>query len=120
MEKSTSPHWGIDGGQPGLRNFIVVQSQDKGEFEVFKTSGVPLEVGDRVIVTAGGGGGYGDPSEREPEAVRWDVVNGYVSVEHAKEDYKVVIDPVTLNIDTAATEKLRNDHKIAVINQKPQ
>lgn len=107
MEKAKSPHWGVHGGKEGLRNFILVQSKNKGEFEVLKTSGVALEAEDRVIIHAGGGGGYGDPLERSPEAVRCDAINGYVSVEHAKNEYGVVIDPLTLAIDVAATQKLR-------------
>jgi N-methylhydantoinase B len=107
IEKGKTPHWGIDGGKEGLRNYALIKSKDKGEFEVLKTSGVPLTEGDRVIVTAGGGGGYGDSLERDPEAVRWDVINGYVSVERASQDYGVVIDPHTFDIDAKATKRLR-------------
>jgi N-methylhydantoinase B len=107
IEKAKTPHWGIDGGKEGLRNYALIQSKDKGEFEVLKTSGVPLAEGDRVIVIAGGGGGYGAPLERDSEIVRWDVINGYISVERARQDYGVVIDPHTFDIDTIATERLR-------------
>jgi N-methylhydantoinase B len=107
IEKAKTPHWGIDGGKEGFRNYALIKSKDKGEFEVLKTSGVPLAEGDRVIVIAGGGGGYGAPSERDPETVRWDVINGYISVERAKQDYGVVIDPHTFDIDAIATERLR-------------
>jgi N-methylhydantoinase B len=56
---------------------------------------------------AAGGGGCGNPLEREPEMVERDVIEGYVSLERAKEDYGVVIDPETLKVDLEATEKLR-------------
>ncbi len=111
IEKGTTPHWGFDGGKPGLRNYALVQSKEKGEFEILKTSGLHLTEGDRVGIIAGGGGGYGDPYERDIEDVRWDVINGYVSIEGAREDYGVVIDPETFEIDKKATELLRSGHQ---------
>ncbi|WP_204317158.1 hypothetical protein, partial [Klebsiella aerogenes] len=55
-----------------------------------------------------GGGGYGNPFERPVEKVVWDVRNGLVSIEGARLDYGVVIaNPQTLEVDTAATERLR-------------
>ena len=47
----------------------------------------------------------------DPEAVEHDVVNGYVSLEKAREDYGVAIDPKTLKLDVQATEKLRTSRK---------
>jgi N-methylhydantoinase B len=107
IEKAKAPHWGIDGGKEGLRNYSVVQPKDGNEFEVLKTSGMMLEEGCRVIATAGGGGGYGSPLERDVEKVRRDVVNGYISVESARLDYGVIIDPEKLKIDVIATQRLR-------------
>jgi N-methylhydantoinase B len=60
-----------------------------------------------VTIRGGGGGGYGDPTEREPEKVREDVYQGYVSQDAARELYGVVIDPEGLVVDLAATEALR-------------
>jgi N-methylhydantoinase B len=107
IEKGKTPHWGIFGGKEGLRNYALVHSKKAGDFEVLKNPFVPLEAGDSVSVTAGGGGGYGDPLERAPEAVRLDVIEGYVTLECAKEDYGVVIDPATLEVDSKATKTLR-------------
>jgi len=109
IEKAKTPHWGIDGGKEGLRNYALIKSRGKGEFEVLKTSGVQLTEGDGVIVIAGGGGGYGDPLERDIEEARWDVINGYVSVERARQDYRVVIDPQTFEVDVTATQELRRE-----------
>jgi N-methylhydantoinase B len=64
--------------------------------------------GNVVEFHSAGGGGYGDPWLREPEAVEADVRNEYVSIAKAREDYGVVIDPATLQVDLAATEKLRS------------
>jgi N-methylhydantoinase B len=56
-----------------------------------KTSGIALDEGDTVTITAGGGGGYGNPLERNAEEVRRDVINGYVTPESAKRDYGAAI-----------------------------
>jgi N-methylhydantoinase B len=61
-----------------------------------------------VTIDAAGGGGHGNPLEREPEMVERDVIEGYVSIEAAKKDYGVVIDPKTMKVDEEATKKLRD------------
>jgi N-methylhydantoinase B len=52
-----------------------------------------LAPGDRLILRYGGGGGFGDPRERDPEAVRRDVLDGYVSAAAARRDYGVAVGP---------------------------
>ena len=49
IEKAKTPHWGIDGGKEGLRNYALIKSKGKGEFEILKTSGVQLTEGDRAV-----------------------------------------------------------------------
>jgi N-methylhydantoinase B len=67
-----------------------------------------IRPGDRITNMNPGGGGYGNPMDRAVEKVVWDVKNGLVSVEGAKEDYGVIItNPATLDVDMAATETLR-------------
>lgn len=70
-----------------------------------------LKPGDVVTMDAAGGGGYGDPMEREVELVESDVLDGYVSLESAKEDYGVVIDPETMKLDREATKAFRESWK---------
>ncbi len=91
IEKGKSPHWGFDGGKNGLRNYALIQSRQKGTFEVLKTSGIALDEGDVVQIVAGGGGGYGNPGERTREEVRADVLNGYISTESAENEYGLII-----------------------------
>jgi N-methylhydantoinase B len=110
IEKARAPHWGVDGGKPGLRNYAVVKFQENGQKEVLKTSGLPLSEGDVVTAVGGGGGGYGNPLKREPEAVRMDVVNGYITLKGAREDYGVVMDDTTFSIDFGETGKLRSEY----------
>ena len=56
---------------------------------------------------AGGGGGYGDPHRRTAEKVVEEVVNGYISIEAARRDYGVAIDPDTLELVEEETARLR-------------
>jgi N-methylhydantoinase B len=107
IEKAETPRWGIKGGKEGLRNNLFITSKQKGEFRILKTSGINLVEGDSIKGIAGGGCGYGNPLEREPEMVRDDVINGYVSLQRAALDYGVVINPVNFEIDLKATRELR-------------
>jgi N-methylhydantoinase B len=71
-------------------------------------SGLTLcQNGDVIQFLSAGGGGYGDAFERDPEIVEQDVINGYVSIEKAREDYGVVVDPQTLKVDRVETAKVR-------------
>ncbi len=66
-----------------------------------------------------GGGGWGDPLDREPERVSLDVRDGYVTIEGAARDYGVVVvgdpenDPENLAVDLEATERLRESLRVA-------
>lgn len=67
--------------------------------------------GDELEFHSAGGGGYGNPLERDPADVEEDVMNEYISIERARTDYGVVIDPVTMKADIKATNKLRPTKK---------
>jgi N-methylhydantoinase B len=54
-----------------------------------------------------GGGGWGDPLDRDPEAVRQDVWNEKLTIPYAREQYGVVIVTDSLAVDYADTERLR-------------
>jgi len=69
-----------------------------------------VPVNSEVIVRTGGGGGWGDPLERDPEAVRADVVAELVSREAARSEYGVVIRG-DLSLDAPATRRLRGEMK---------
>ncbi len=91
-------------------------SANKAQFAVNDQAGDPsgltlCESGDVIQFHSAGGGGYGDPLEREPQAVEQDVFNEYVSIEKAWDDYGVAIDSKTLKADLKETEKLRAARK---------
>jgi N-methylhydantoinase B len=66
-----------------------------------------VPVDSEVIVRTGGGGGFGNPLDRDPQAVRNDVREGFVSVASARDDYGVVMrDDLTL--DEAGTVRQRD------------
>jgi N-methylhydantoinase B len=76
-------------------------------FKSMAGSHVPVPVDTEVIVRTGGGGGFGDPLERDPATVREDVREELISAAAAREDYGVVLrDDLTL--DEAATERERD------------
>jgi N-methylhydantoinase B len=73
---------------------------------VKKHTRYPISPESRVVFLTAGGSGWGDPLEREPEAVAADVREGYISAQKAAE-YGVVLNPVTGEADLKATETLR-------------
>ena len=93
---------GLFGGKPGAKAQFLVSGQPGNPFGLTR-----MKPGDVIIMDAAGGGGYGDPLDRDPEMVQDDVVHGYVSLEKAREDYGVVIDAGTMKLDSPATEELR-------------
>ena len=72
-----------------------------------KSNGAPLDAGDVMEIRTGGGGGYGDPLEREPARVVRDVELGYTSMDAATSIYGVALLP-DRTLDGTATEALRN------------
>ena len=62
-----------------------------------------------VRIYTAGGGGWGDPLEREIHLVEKDVRGGFVSLASARSEYGVVIDPETLKTDNPGTAAFRDD-----------
>jgi len=106
------PMPGIAGGKEGAPNQLTLRCGSPYQ-QVVETTAfyVPHEAGERYEYRYGGGGGWGDPLERDPQAVLDDVLDEYVSIEGARRDYGVVLTgslaALDLAIDEGATEALR-------------
>jgi N-methylhydantoinase B len=100
-----NPPFGLYGGLPGSTNYLVVNEGTDQE-DVLPAKGMrQLKSGDLYSIRSSGGGGWGNPHERDAERVLDDVRNGYVSLEAAERVYGVVIRDGQL--DEKATAKLR-------------
>lgn len=106
--------WGIEGGLPSMPHGLTIRRSGETEAKWLGSvfSDYPVYTGDEFARPTAGGGGFGDPMERDIEKVREDVIDDYVSIERAARDYGVVINEVDADlceyeIDIAATEKLR-------------
>jgi N-methylhydantoinase B len=104
--KTKTKPWPIAGGSEGDNNHVVLNPGTPREV-VQGGSYNHLAVDDVLANNTGGGGGYGDPFEREPALIARDVRNGFVSVAAADREYGVVVDPVTFAVDVAATAERR-------------
>ncbi len=108
------PPAGVLGGAPGSLARVDRIAAD-GSAEPQPVIGdVELEPGEYVRGLEAGGGGYGDPLDRPPEAVLADVVEGWVSATAATELYGVVLTPddgVGPRVDEAATRELRDGRR---------
>ncbi|HEY5076013.1 MAG TPA: hydantoinase B/oxoprolinase family protein [Acidimicrobiia bacterium] len=106
------PMPGICGGVDGSPNEMIIRYRSDDEFKVKHTADwVPIHAGERIMYDYGGGGGWGDPLLRDPQAVLDDVLDEYVSVAGASRDYGVVLEgsleELTLEVDEVGTHALR-------------
>ena len=110
------PMPGIAGGRSGAPNQLTIRWGSDDPFVVAHTAEwEPIPAGGLICYDYGGGGGWGDPLDRDPAAVLDDVLDEYVSVQGAARDYGVVLTgslaELTLVIDAAATTALRDSRR---------
>jgi len=114
-DRSRSIAWGIEGGLPSLPHGVwLTQKENEERFLGAVFSNVSIAEGDRFTRPSAGGGGFGDPLLRKPEAVLEDVVDEYVSIDRALKDYGVVVSLVdadlaeyALDLEATARERAR-------------
>ncbi|MBL5974557.1 MAG: hydantoinase B/oxoprolinase family protein [Candidatus Leucobacter sulfamidivorax] len=108
MQGFRSPLHGFCGGRDAVGNYIAIRYGTEREKVVTSWTNLePCEPDEIIFYQSGGGGGWGEPCERDIDLVVDDVRNGYVSVEGARYDYGVCFDPDTGEVDQAATEAER-------------
>jgi N-methylhydantoinase B len=105
--RMSCPPWGLVGGKPGQTATTLVKLPEDEEFHLPNAQQAVLPAGTRVEYLTAGGGGWGPPSERDPERVLEDVHEGYVSVDAAREEYGVAMTDDLAAVDGAATAALR-------------
>ena len=105
-DREISGPWGLFGGKAGRKAYYIHNPAGEAT-ELGSKVTLQLEPGDVISYQTCGGGGYGNPFEREPSQVLDDVVNGKVSIERARTEYGVEIDGAGHDIDEIATRRLR-------------
>ncbi|MEH6719549.1 MAG: hydantoinase B/oxoprolinase family protein [Aurantimonas endophytica] len=112
--------WGVEGGLPSMPHGLTLTRAGSEEptwlGSVF--SDHPVFTGDEFARPTAGGGGFGDPLERDPKKVMEDVIDDYVSIDRAEKDYGVVIreidrDLCEFEVDEAATQAKRAEIRAA-------
>ena len=104
--RSKCPPWGLWGGKPGGYGDYLLRLPDEKEFRPMAGSHIPVPLRSEAIVRTGGGGGWGDPLERDPALVRQDVVEEFISLGSAHDDYGVVL-AANGAVDEVATTRQR-------------
>jgi N-methylhydantoinase B len=97
LNRMKTDPWGVLDGEDGARGGIWVERAGTSGWQTFteafgtlspsKFSGIRLQAGDRVRIAMPGGGGYGNPADRDPDLVERDLENGFVSAEEAARSY---------------------------------
>ena len=93
------PAWGAAGGKDGSYNYFEFHNADGSkEGPMGIVARHVMNKDDVVYMVTCTGGGYGNPLERDPELVAWDVKNEYISIRQAEEDYGVIVDADTFEV----------------------
>lgn len=107
--------WGTNGGLPSMPHGLTLRRADANRDEWLGSvfSNVSIKTGDVFSRPTAGGGGFGDPLDRDPKMVREDVVDGYVSIERASKDYGVILRAIdeelgAFEVDDQATRAERD------------
>ncbi|MDT0681613.1 hydantoinase B/oxoprolinase family protein [Roseicyclus sp. F158] len=106
LERFRFAPWGVAGGRSAPPCRVILNEGTKRERDITRIDILPVAEGDTLTFMTPGGGGYGDPFARDPEAVRRDVARGFVSAASAAQDYGVILTAAG-DVDANATEAAR-------------
>lgn len=105
-DRQTTRPYGLYGGSAGAPGAVSLRSGG-AQREIGSKVTISVREGDEFSYVLPGGGGWGDPLERDPQAVLRDVRNEFVSASAARAQYGVAIDEETLTLDEEGTATLR-------------
>ena len=106
-DRSLSSSWGIFGGKPGARWRSYINRVDGTVEHLHSKEVIEIQAGDIFVRETGGGGGYGDPLERDPQLVVDDVLDRKISACSAEKDYGVILSDDGFGYDEGSTKQLR-------------
>ena len=110
LDNCKFPAFGVAGGQSGRPGRIIINPDGPEPYELKSMSdGNRLKKGDLIRVITPGGGGWGPPAERPAESVLDDVLDGFVSIESAYDDYGVVLSADGVSLDMDGTARRRSE-----------
>jgi len=102
--------WGINGGSEGSENtFSVIKADGTVDGPYGKYPRYPLNTGDALVMTMASGGGYGNPYKRPVEKVVMDYKNEFITLNQAKNDYGVIINPGTFEVIELTENRLNEN-----------
>ena len=105
--RSKCPPWGIAGGTAGEPGGNLLKLPGEKAFKWITGANIPVPLNSQAIVRTGGGGGWGDPLERDAALVAADAAEGLISRRAARELYGVVLQG-SMSLDQGATQRLRD------------
>jgi N-methylhydantoinase B len=107
-DRRAHPPYGVQGGKPGAPSWNILNPGPAQRIlPTLPMEAVRIKRGDVFRHLQAGGGGYGNPLNRDPQRVLQDVLDEKVSLECARREYGVVIEPASLTVDEEATRRLR-------------
>ena len=104
-ERHLTAPWGLFGGGAGAQSRSLLRRADGSEVPIPSKLEFVMEPGDTLDVWTSGGGGHGDPLERDPALVREDVLDGKVTVPAAADAYGVVLIGMTVDAEATASRR---------------
>lgn len=109
LERFVFRPWGVRGGRPGSQTEVILNVGLPNEERFRKIDVLQVKNGDTVTIRTPGGGGFGDPFDRDPAAVARDVNDELVSLRSARSDYGVVLRETARGyvVDSAETARAR-------------
>jgi N-methylhydantoinase B len=87
FDKTRFPPNGLNGGKPGARSRFVIRLGTGQEHETAASGRYEMKAGERFLIQTAGGGGFGDPHQRDRNAIAADVAEGLVTRDGAIRDY---------------------------------